>query len=113
MPGFLLHVGATVTCPHTGSVIIISTNKRVLVTGQPVATLNDTYTVAGCKFSVPGPKPQPCVRVDWLQPANRVRINGHPAILHSSIGICRSAPLEQARQGPPTVMSTQVKVRGS
>ena len=45
MPGFLFHVGATAICPHGGQVSTISTNTRVMVGGQPVATQPDTYTV--------------------------------------------------------------------
>jgi uncharacterized Zn-binding protein involved in type VI secretion len=111
MPGFLLHVGATAICPHGGQVSIISTNTRVLVGGQPVATLADTYLVAGCAFTVPGPKPQPCVKVQWLAPAVRVLVGGQPAILQTSAGLCQSA--EQIPQGPPSVIVTQVRVRGT
>jgi uncharacterized Zn-binding protein involved in type VI secretion len=111
LPGFLLHVGATAICPHAGQVAIISSNTRVLVGGQPVATQSDTYTVVGCAFTVPGPKPQPCVTVKWLVPAARVMVAGRPAVLQSSTGICQSA--EQIPQGPPTVIMTQVRVKGS
>lgn len=111
MPGFLLHVGASVMCPHGGPVNIISTNTRVLVSGQPVATMGDTYLVAGCAFTVPGPKPQPCIKTQWLVPAARVFVNGQPAILQTSTGICQSA--EQIPQGPPIVAATQVRVIGS
>lgn len=111
MPGFLLHVGATAICPHGGQISIISTNTRVLVGGQPVATLADQYLVAGCAFTVPPGKPQPCVKVQWLTPAARVLINGQPALLQTSAGLCQSA--EQIPQGPPTVIVTQVRAQGS
>lgn len=111
MPGFLMHVGATAICPHGGQVTTISTNTRVMVSGQPVATQTDTYTVAGCAFTVPGPKPQPCVTVKWVVPAAQVIVGGKPVILQTSTGICQSA--EQIPQGPPSVIMTQVRVRGS
>jgi hypothetical protein len=110
MPGFLFHVGATATCPHGGQVSTISTNTRVLVSGQPVATLGDTYLVAGCAFTVPPGKSQPCVKVQWLVPATRVLVGGKPAILQTSTGICQSA--EQIPQGPPIVIATQTRVSG-
>ncbi len=110
MPGPLVHLGATIFCPHGGPVNIIPTNSRVLVSGQPVATLGDTYLVAGCAFTIPGPKPQPCVRVQWLAPATRVFVNGQPAILQASAGLCLSA--EQIPQGPPLVAATQPRVIG-
>lgn len=114
MPGPLLHVGAGATCTHGAPVSVISSNSRVLVSGMPVATLTDTYTVAGCPFQVPigtGTKPQPCVKVQWLVPATRVLVNGQPVILQTSSGICQSA--EQIPQGPPVVASTQMRVVGT
>lgn len=110
MPGFLFHAGATAICPHAGQVSVIPSNTRVLVSGQPVATLGDLFLVAGCAFTV-GPKPQPCVKVQWLVPATRVLVNGQPAILQTSSGLCQSP--EQIPQGPPTVIATQVRVLGS
>lgn len=110
MPGFLLHVGATIICPHAGQVTTISTNTRVLVSGQPVATFADTFVIAGCVFTVPGPKPQPCVKVQWITPATRVMVNGQPALLQTSTGICQS--VEQIPQGPPTPVAVQALVGG-
>jgi hypothetical protein len=111
MPGFLYHVGAQAVCPHGGQASTISSNTRVLVSGRPIATLSDTTTVAGCVFTVPGPKPQPCVTVKWIVPATRVLVNGQPALLQTSTGICQSA--EQIPQGPPTIVATQTRVIGS
>jgi hypothetical protein len=110
MPGPIFHVGATAICPHGGQVQTISSNARVLVGGMPAATLADTYLVAGCVFTV-GPKPQPCVRVQWLVPAVRVTVMGQPVILQTSTGLCFSA--EQIPQGPPAVLVTQPRVVGT
>ncbi|MBI1259058.1 MAG: hypothetical protein GC204_16435 [Chloroflexi bacterium] len=111
MPGFLFHVGAQAMCPHGGQVTTISSNTRVLVNGMPVATMADQFMIAGCVFTVPGPKPQPCIKVQWLVPATRVMINGQPAILMASTGLCQSA--EQIPGGPPTVTVTQTRVTGT
>jgi hypothetical protein len=111
MPGPLLHVGAQAICPHAGQVTTISSNARVLVSKQPVATAADQYLVGGCAFTVPPAKPQPCVKVQWLTPATRVLVGGQPAILQSSQGLCQSA--EQIPQGPPSVLVTQPRVRGT
>jgi uncharacterized Zn-binding protein involved in type VI secretion len=97
-------------CPHGGQVTIIPSNTRVMVSGQPVATMGDTFLVAGCAFTV-GPKPQPCIKVQWLVPATRVLINGQPAILQTSTGLCLSA--EQIPQGPPNVVVTQMRANGT
>ncbi len=111
MPGFLFHVGATSTCPHGGQVSTISTNSRVLVSGQPVATLADSFLIAGCAFTVPPSKPQPCIKVQWLVPASRVLVGGQPVILQTSTGMCQSA--DQIPQGAPTVIATQTRVSGA
>ena len=111
MPGPLFHVGATATCPHAGQITTIPTNTRVLVSGMPVATMGDTFLVAGCVFTIPVGKPQPCVKVQWLVPAVRVLVNGQPVILQTSVGLCQSS--EQVPQGPPTVVATQPRVIGT
>ena len=111
MPGFLLHVGATVLCMHAGQAQPTVPNPRVMVGGQPVATLADTYLVAGCAFTVPPTKPQPCVKIQWLVPAARVLVGGQPAILQTSTGLCQSP--EQIPQGPPNVVATQVRAKGT
>jgi len=110
MSAFVFHVGATAMCPHAGQVQTVSANSRVLVAGQPVAVLSDNFLISGCPFTVPTGKPQPCIQVQWLAPATRVRVNGQPVILQNSTGLCKSA--EQIPQGPPNVVVTQVRVRG-
>jgi hypothetical protein len=111
MPGPLLHVGATVICPHAaGQVTAIPSAPRVLVSGQPVVTLADQFLIAGCPFTV-GTKPQPCVRVQWLVPAARVLVNGAPAILQTSVGLCLSA--DQIPAGPPNAVAVQPRVIGT
>jgi hypothetical protein len=79
-----------------------------------VATIGDNYSVAGCPFQIPigtGTKPQPCVSLRWIAPAVRVKVGGQPVVLQASSGICQSA--EQIPQGPPTVVSTQMRVKGT
>lgn len=109
MPGNMMHVNATVTCPHGGQATVVPAQSRVLVSTQPVATLASLYTVAGCVFTV-GPKPQPCVIVRWLVPSARVQVGGSPALLAAPPGICQSA--EQIPQGPAIVAVVQTRVVG-
>jgi uncharacterized Zn-binding protein involved in type VI secretion len=111
MPGPLFHVGNTTMCPHGGMAQTISSNARVLVNGMPVATIADQTLIAGCVFTLPGPKPSPCVKVQWLVPATRVLIMGQPALLQTSSGLCQSP--EQAPQGPPVVTVNQPRVIGT
>jgi len=110
MPGQVLNVGATIQCPHAGSVSIVSSNTRVMLGGQPAATIEDNFPIAGCPFTV-GPKPQPCIKVQWIVPALRVLVNKKAVILQNSTGLCLSA--EQAPQGPPNVLATQLRVKAS
>jgi hypothetical protein len=110
MPGFLFHVGASAICPHGGQISTTSSNTRVMVSNQAVATSADVSTVAGCPFTVPPSKPQPCIKVQWITPATRVMVNHQPALLQTSQALCQSA--EQIPQGPPTVIAGQMRVKG-
>jgi Domain of unknown function (DUF4280) len=111
MPGPLIQLGATIMCPHGGQVSDVPTNSRVLASGAPVATVADTFPVAGCAFTLPGPQPSPCLTVQWITPAVRVLVNGTPALLQTSAGLCNSP--QQLPQGPPVVAATQVRVIGT
>lgn len=118
MPGFLLHVNAGMQCTHAAPAMISPSQPRVLVSGQPVATMASKIGVAGCLFQLPtpvGPKPQPCVTVKWLMPSTRFLIGGQPAALlpspGSGPGICQS--VEQIPQGPPVISAVQMRVIGS
>ena len=93
MPGPLLHLGATVLCSHGGQATPSAPNARVLVSGQPVATMTAPYMVAGCPF-VP-PSPGPCVTAQWIVAATRVTSNGQPLLVMSGQAICMptGAPL--------------------
>lgn len=106
MPGLLLHVAALTACPHAGSVQAPPSNTRVFVSGRLVLTLADVITVAGCPFTVPGPKAQPCVLVK-LEAATKVSVNFQPAVLLTPAAVCQSA--EQIPQGPPVAGGVQVR----
>lgn len=115
MPGLMLHVGATMQCTHGAPATIAPSQPRVLVSGQPVATLPAQIVVAGCPFQIPvgaGTKPQPCVLVKWLNVSSRVMVMGQPVLLQAApgpgAGICQSA--EQIPQGPPVVGAVQPRV---
>ena len=104
MPGYLLHLGATVLCSHGGQAQPSSPNPRVLVGGLPVVTQAAPYAIAGCPF-VP-PAAGPCVTAQWVSGALRVRAGGLPVLLQDSQAIC-------APTGTPLlVVMSQVRVRG-
>lgn len=106
MPGFLLHVGATVLCAHAGQAQPTAPNPRVLVGGQPVVTQAAPYTVAGCPFNVSG-SPVPCVTAQWVTGAVRVLAGGQPVLLQDSQAVC------MPNGTPVTIVITQVRVRGT
>jgi hypothetical protein len=111
MPGLLLHVNAGVNCTHTIPTTIVPTQARVLVSGQPVATMASQIIVMGCPFTVPPSKPQPCLTVQWQMPSARVLVMGQPAMLQPGPGpgpgLCLSPG---PPNGPPMVVAVQSRV---
>ena len=106
MPGFVLHLGATVLCSHGGQALPTAPSPRVLVGGQPVTTQPSPYTVAGCAF-VPPAGNGPCVSAQWVTAALRVMAGGQPVLLADSQSVC-------APTGTPlSVLVTQLRVKGS
>lgn len=105
----VLQLGCTIQCPHGGMVSAIPTNTKVKVGGAFALLASDTYLVAGCPFMV-GPKPQPCLTVEWQMPATMFKIDGKQVLLETSIGICKSP--EGAPQGVAIVNGAQAKVKG-
>ena len=105
MPGFMVNVAALIRCPHGGNIQIVPSQPRVSVNGQPIATVASPAAVAGCQ-SIQAP----CLRVQWVTGAARVRILGVPALLSDSTGVCTTA--NGLPQGGPIIISTQVRVRG-
>ncbi len=105
MPGFLLHVGATVLCAHAGQAQPAAPNPRVRVGGQPVVTQAAPYTIAGCPFNVSG-APSPCVTAQWVTAAMRVRAGGQPVLLQDSQAVCTP------NGTPLNIVMTQVRVKG-
>lgn len=106
MPGFLLHMGATVTCMHGGQAMPAAPFPRVRVGGQPVTTQAAPWTVAGCGF-VPTAGNGPCVTAQWITAAVRVRAGGQPVLLQDSQAVCTPT-------GTGVIVAvTQVRVKGS
>jgi hypothetical protein len=106
MPGFLLHLGATVICAHGGQAQPTVVQPRVLVSGQPVTTLAAPYVVAGCAFPPPPAANGPCLTAQWLMGTTRVLSEGLPILVLSSQAIC-------APTGTPLlIVVTQTRVSG-
>jgi hypothetical protein len=87
---------------------IVVASPRVMVNGMPAAVLTDQGLVAGCVFTVPPAKPQPCVTTRWIAGATRVVANGVPLLINPCVAICQSA--EQIPGGPPIITGSQTRV---
>lgn len=98
MPSPIVHLGATVTCMHTGQAQPTAPFPCVLVSGQPVVTLTTPYVIAGCTRNTP------CVTAQWVVGAARVLAGGAPVIIQTSQAVC--VPTGQGLR----VSNTQTKV---
>jgi hypothetical protein len=106
MPGFLLHLGATVLCAHGGQAQPTASNPRVRVSGQPVTTQAFPYAIAGCPFTSPSGTLQPCVTAQWVTAATRVKVLGQPVLLQDSQAVCTP------NGTPLNIVVTQLRVKG-
>ena len=106
MPGFLLHVGATVLCAHAGQAQATVPNPRVTVSGQPTVTISGPYTVAGCVMPPPPNGNGPCVTAQFASAATRITSNGQPLLLFDSQATCVPTGT------PLMIILTQVRVTG-
>jgi hypothetical protein len=88
MPGFILHLGATVLCSHGGQAQPTVTNPRVTVGGQPIVTQTAPYVVAGCGLPPPPAANGPCVSAQWITASTRVTSLGMPVLLLDSQAVC-------------------------
>lgn len=88
MPGFLIHVGASVLCSHGGQAQATAPNPRVTVSGQPSVTLPAPWLIAGCALPPPPAANGPCVSAQFVSAATRVTSAGQPLLLFDSQAIC-------------------------
>ena len=88
MPGFILHMGATVTCLHAGQATPTVTDLRVKVGGQPVVTQPGPWMIAGCTFPPPPAANGPCITATFVMGAMRVKASGVPVLLQDAQAVC-------------------------
>lgn len=106
MPGFLLHLGATVLCSHAGQAQPTVVNPRVLVSGQPTVTIAAPYVIAGCAMPPPPGGNGPCVTAQFVSSATRLTSNGQPLLLLDSQAVCVPTGT------PLMIVVTQTRVTG-
>jgi hypothetical protein len=108
--GGLLNTASVLMCPHGGTVSAITSNTRVNAGGSPVVRASDTFIIAGCPFTLPGPVPSPCVSVQWISPDTRSQVMSDFTLSEASVGLCLAGT--QAPQGTVLITSTQEQVTG-
>ena len=107
MPG-LLTSDSMMMCPHGGTVTASPSSSDVSADAA-VLTGSDTCSIAGCVFNISG-APHPCVRVQWVVTATRVKRGGDLTLNEASVGLCLAA--DQTPQGSVLITSTQAVVAG-
>ncbi|MFD2468070.1 hypothetical protein [Amycolatopsis silviterrae] len=107
MPGFLLHSGMTMNCPHGGAVTAIPAGPpAALVNGMPVLTTKDQLIVAGCTAT------PPCTKVQWAN-ISSLLAGGTPVLTQlppsgPGGGVC----IGSVPPAPPVVVVMQQFVTG-
>lgn len=107
MPGYLLHMGATVLCAHAGQAQPTAPNPRVKVGGQAIVTQPTVYTIAGCTLPPPTAGNGPCVTAQFTTGATRVKAGGQPVLLQDSQATCTPTGT------PLNIVVTQVRVKAT
>ena len=107
----LLTTSSVLMCPHGGTVSAASSNTKAKA-GDFIVRPSDTFTIAGCPFTLPGapPIPHPCMTVQWIKSTLRCKAAGDFALAQDSIGMCLAA--DQAPQGTVLIQSTQMRTSG-
>lgn len=86
MPAPVLHLGATILCSHAGQATPVTPFPRVLLSGQPAATITGPYAVVGCALTgTPNP---PCVTGQWISGAVRAVAGGAPLATMAGSSTC-------------------------
>jgi hypothetical protein len=104
----VLTAQTTANCPHGAPTTFIATGAKVLVMGAPAFLQGDQAPIAGCPFTVPPGKPQPCIKVLFSMPSAKVSSMGKPLMLRGPADMGQSP--EQAPQGPLIYGGLQTKV---
>jgi hypothetical protein len=88
MANYMLDSSSTVQCMHAGQAQPAATNPRVKISGQPIVTQTNSYTVSGCTMPSPSAGNGPCVSAQWASAATRVKAGGTPVLTKDSQAVC-------------------------
>jgi hypothetical protein len=97
----------TMQCPHGGQVQAVPSQMRAKA-GDPLLTSSDTFSIAGCVFTLPSGTPSPCVSVTWVVADARVKVGG-ATLSTASTGLCMSGA--NVPQGSVIIANTQQRVK--
>lgn len=109
--GHLLNKSATILCPHGGQVTITTSNSHSKGGGDYLVCKTDTFTIAGCAFTLPTNSPHPCMTVEWSAESGHSKSSGAAHLTESSVGMCKAG--DGAVQGTVQIANTQTKVQGT
>jgi hypothetical protein len=105
----LLTTSSVLMCPHGGSVTATSSNTHAEA-GDFLVRPSDTFTIAGCAFTLPSGNPHPCMTVQWVKSALRCKAGGGFMLSQDSTGLCLAA--DQVPHGTVLIHSTQTRASG-
>ena len=108
MPGPIVTMNTQTQCPHGAKGTLIPGATKVLIDNGVALVAADQGTFAGCPFTMPNGKPQPCVKALLTLTASKVMMENKPALLMNPSDMAQSA--EQIRNGPVVWTDIQSKV---
>ena len=103
MAGTIATFSSTVNCSHNGKATPSGSGHRVRINGEPVVTMDVSYTVSSCSFYPPYGN-GPCVNGTWTSASTKVKADGFAVVLIDSKGTCTPTGT------PLLVATTQAKV---
>jgi hypothetical protein len=104
----IVTMATVIQCPHGIPGTVATSTAKVLVDNMPPLVMGDKGSIAGCPFTVPSGKPQPCVTAVLTGAATKVLAENKPVLLMNPSDICQSG--DQIPQGPVGWTSIQAKV---
>lgn len=108
MPGPIVTMNTQTQCPHGIPGTMVPGASKVLVADGLVLVAGDKGVFAGCPFTVPPSKPQPCATALLTLTASKVLVESKPAILMNPADIAQSP--DQIPNGPVVWTNIQTKV---
>jgi hypothetical protein len=104
--GAILTKSATMMCLHGGTITATVAGAKRATACDPILTESDLFLISGCPFMT-GPNPHPCMTVEWIAPATKVKASQSAILTTDSQGLCKAA--DQTPQGAPLLTPAQTK----